>query len=136
MRRHSDPVSVRQIIAFSLTIAAALALLLAPFHVEVHVTNGGPEQVTASTLLETEGPSILVPLLIPAALTGLPLLLKVPARKYASIGTTATLATFVVIASASIGWFYIPSLAAALAALLVPSRSRPDPLTFVPQEEE
>jgi hypothetical protein len=124
MRRQSDPESVRQIIAFSLTIAAALVLLLAPFHVVVHLTNDGSEQISASTLLETEGPSILVPLLVPAALTGLPLLLKAPARKYACIVTTAALATFILIASASIGWFYIPALAAALAALLVPSRSR------------
>jgi len=124
VRRHSDPERVRQIIAFALTIAAALVLLLAPFYVEVHLTNAGPEQVTTSNLLETAGPSILVPLLIPAALTGLPLLLKAPARKYASIVTTAALATFVLIASASIGWFYIPALVAALAALLVPSRSR------------
>lgn len=127
MRRHSDPERVRQITSFALTIAAALVLVLAPFHVEVHLTNDGPEQISTSTLLETEGPSILVPLLIPAALTGLPLLLKAPARKYAAIATTVALATFIVISSASIGWFFIPALAAALAALLVPSRSRRAP---------
>ncbi|WP_426976958.1 hypothetical protein ACQCSU_19625 [Pseudarthrobacter sp. O4] len=64
----------------------------------------------------------MVPLLIPVALTGLPLLLRGRAQVYASVATTVALAIFTVIASASIGWFYVPALAAALASLLAPSR--------------
>ncbi|WP_456505852.1 hypothetical protein [Arthrobacter sp. UYCu723] len=117
-----DPKSVRQIIAFSLTIAVALVFLLVPVYSEVKLINGGPDQVTTSTLLETVGPSVLVPLLIPVALTGLPLVLRGRAQVYASVTTTVALAIFTVIASASIGWFYVPALAAALASLLAPSR--------------
>ncbi|MGY2747297.1 hypothetical protein ACVWZ8_004414 [Arthrobacter sp. UYCu723] len=122
MRRRLDPKSVRQIIAFSLTIAVALVFLLVPVYSEVKLINGGPDQVTTSTLLETVGPSVLVPLLIPVALTGLPLVLRGRAQVYASVTTTVALAIFTVIASASIGWFYVPALAAALASLLAPSR--------------
>jgi hypothetical protein len=53
MRRHWHPMSIRQTIAFSLTIAVALVALLVPQYVNVRLTNDGPEQVTTSTLLET-----------------------------------------------------------------------------------
>lgn len=122
MRRRSDAKSVRQIIAFSLTIAAAIALLLVPIYNTVKLTNDGPDEVAASTLLEIVGPYIFVPLLIPVALTGLPLLLRGPAQNYASVATAVALAIFALIASATIGWFYVPALAAALASILAPSR--------------
>lgn len=124
MRRRSDPKRVRQIVAFSLTIATSLVLLLVPLYIEVKLIDGGPEQVSTSTLLETVGPSIFVPLLIPLALTGLPLLLSGRARDYGSVANTVALAIFIVIGSASIGWFYVPAMTAAVAALAVPSRRR------------
>jgi len=118
MRRRSDPKSVRQIIAFSLAVAASLVLLLVPVYSTVKLTNDGPDQVTGSTLLEIAGPYIFVPLLIPVALTGLPLLLRGPSQSYASVATTVALAIFTLLASATIGWFYVPALAAALVALV------------------
>ncbi|MDR6415532.1 hypothetical protein [Pseudarthrobacter sulfonivorans] len=57
-----------------------------------------------------------MPLLIPVALTALPLLIRGRALIPVSVATTVTLVVFVVIASASIGWFYLPALAAAVAA--------------------
>jgi hypothetical protein len=122
MRRRSEPKNVRQIIAFSLTVAAALVVLLVPLYSGVQVTNDGPEQVTASTLLEIAGPRVFVPVLIPVALTGLPLLLRGRAQQYASVGTTIALAIFTLIAFATIGWFYVPALAAALTSALASSR--------------
>lgn len=121
MRRGSEPKSVRQKIAFLLTIAAALVLLLVPVYSGVGLTNGGPGQVISLTLFEVVGPYIFVPLLIPIALTGLPLLLRGRAQNYASIATTVALAIFTLIASAAIGWFYVPALAAALASILASS---------------
>ncbi|MDQ0076348.1 hypothetical protein [Arthrobacter oryzae] len=118
MRSRWDPKRVRQAIAFSLTIAVGLALLLVPLYSGVAVTNEGPAQVTTSTLLETVGPTVVFPLLIPVVLTGLPLPLRGRARRYASIATAAALAIFIAIASATIGWFYVPALAAAIAALV------------------
>ena len=69
-RRRWHPMSIRQIIAFSLTIAVALVALLVPLYVNIRLANDGPEQITTLTLFETVGPSIFVPLLIPVALTG------------------------------------------------------------------
>ncbi|MDQ1595961.1 MAG: hypothetical protein QOH40_2517 [Arthrobacter pascens] len=122
MLRRSDPKNVRQIIAFSLTVAAAMMVLLVPLYSGVKVTNDGPEHVTTSTLLDIVGLPILVPLLIPVALTGLPLLLRERPQKYASVATTVALAIFALLASATIGWFYVPALAAALASVLASSR--------------
>jgi len=42
-----------------------------------------------------------------------------------SVVTTAALAGFVLIGSASIGWFYLPALTAAVAAVTVSIGSRP-----------
>lgn len=122
MRRRSDPKSGRQKIAFLLTITAALVLLLVPSYRGVRLSDDGPEQVVSLTLLEVVGPYIFVPLLIPVALTGLPLLLRGRARNYASVATTVALAIFTLIASATIGWFYVPALAAALASVLASSK--------------
>lgn len=85
---------------------------------QVKLASGGPEQVSHPTLLETVGPSIFVPLLIPVALTALPLLTRGRARTPVSVATTFALVVFVVIGSASIGWFHVPALAAAVAAVV------------------
>lgn len=124
MKHDSDRKHVLQIVAFTLTISAALVVLLVPGYMEMRLTNDGPEQVKALTLLEAVGPSIFVPLLIPVALTGLPLLLTGRARNGASIATTVALAIFTVVGSASIGWFYLPATIAAFIALFSSSRKR------------
>ena len=126
-RRRWHPMSIRQIIAFSLTIAVALVALLVPLYVNVRLANDGSEQITTPTLFETVGPSIFVPLLIPVALTGLPLLLTGRAQRYASVATTVALAFFTIIGSATIGWFYVPALAAAVASVVARPESRGTP---------
>ena len=118
MKRHLDSRNVRQVLAVSLAIVASLVLLLVPMYTQVKVTSGAPAQVSHPTLLETSGPSIFVPLLIPVTLTVLPLLIRGRARTPVSVATTAALVVFVVIGSASIGWFYVPALAAAVAAVV------------------
>jgi hypothetical protein len=67
--------------------------------------------------------SIFVPLLIPVALTGVPLLTG-HARNGAWIATTVALAIFSVVGSASIGWFYLPATIAAFIALFSSSGKR------------
>ena len=124
MKRRPDPKNVRQIIAVSLTVVTSLVLLLVPAYTEVKLTTGGIEQTRYLTLLEVVGPSVFVPLLIPVALTALPLLLRGRARTQVSVATAVALALFIVIGSASIGWFYVPALTAAVAALVAPAGSR------------
>jgi hypothetical protein len=99
-------------------MAASLVLLIVPMYTQVKVTSGGPEQVSHPTLLETNGPSVLVSLLIPVVLTALPLLIGGRARTPVSVAATVALVIFVIIGSASIGWFYIPALTAAVAAVV------------------
>lgn len=118
MKRHLDSKNVRQVLALSLAIMASLVLLLVPMYTQVKLTSGGPEQVSHPTLVETVGPSIFVPLLIPVALTALPLLTRGRTRTPVSVATTVVLVVFVVIGSASIGWFYVPAMAAAVAAVV------------------
>lgn len=125
MERHRDSRDIRQVLAISLAILASSVLLMVPMHTQAKVTAGGLEQVKHLTLLELVGPSILVPLLIPMVLTALPLLTRGRARTSVSVVTTAALAGFVLIGSASIGWFYVPALAAAVAAVIVSIGSRP-----------
>jgi hypothetical protein len=125
MERHRDSRDVRQVLAVSLAIVASSVVLLVPTYSQAKVTAGGLEQVKHLTLLELIGPSILVPLLIPVVLTALPLLIRGRARASVSVVTTAALASFVLIGSASIGWFYAPALAAAVAAVIVSIGSRP-----------
>lgn len=124
MKRRLNPRNLRQIIAASLAMTASLVLLLVPVYTQVELTGSGPGRISQSTLLETVGPSLFVPLLIPVALTALPLLMRERARTQASVATTAGLAVFVVIGSASIGWFYVPALAAAIAAVAASKSSR------------
>jgi hypothetical protein len=124
MKHHLDSRNVRQVLALSLAIVASLVLLFVPMYTQAKVTSGGPEQVSHPTLLETNGPSVFVALLIPVALTALPLLIRGRARTPVSVATAVALIVFVVIGSGSIGWFYVPALAAAVAAVVASTGSQ------------
>ena len=130
MNHRPVPARVLQGVAFALTIAVALAVLLIPLvtsetYVEGPGIPDGPVVTEHLTLLEVTGPAIFVPLLIPVLLTGLPLLIRGKAWRGLSIAATVLLAVFTVIGSASIGWFYLPALLASAGALLVRPTKRP-----------
>jgi hypothetical protein len=88
------------------------------------------ERITTAhrTLLEANGPGVLVPMLIPVVLTALPLLRFVSAtRRRLEVISAMLLLVFVVVGALSIGLFYAPSamamlIAAALAASVQPGR--------------
>ena len=124
MKHHLDSWNVRQLLAVSLGIVASVVLLQVPVYIRMKVTSGGPGEISHSTMLETNGPSVFVALLIPVALTALPLLLRGRARTSVSVATTVALVVFVVIGSGSIGWFYVPALAAAVAAVVASTGSQ------------
>ncbi|MFF5790801.1 hypothetical protein ACFY5D_02015 [Paeniglutamicibacter sp. NPDC012692] len=117
MKRRYDRRLVLQAVAFTLAITASLVLLLIPGYTEVTQSSDGPEQVTTSTLLETVGPWIFVPLLIPVVLTGLPLVFRGRSNIYASVAAAIALAIFTVLGALSIGWFYLPATGVAFIAL-------------------
>jgi len=123
MKRHWDSISSSQALAVSLAVVASVVLLVVPLYTLVNITSAGPQQISHQTLLETVGPPVLGSLLIPVTLTALPLLIHGRTRTLVSIPTTVALVVFVVIGSASIGFFYIPALAAAVAAAVSPMES-------------
>lgn len=117
MKRHPHPNPGLQILAFMLTIAAGLVVLFVPLMAEVKVSNDEPERIRYVTLLSVMGWSIFVPLRVPVALAGLPLLLAGRMRKWASVATAIGLTFFAFIGSVSIGWFYLPAAIVAFMAL-------------------
>nr|WP_172684766.1 hypothetical protein [Arthrobacter rhombi] len=130
MDHRPAPTRALQGVAFALTIAVAVAVLLIPLVTsETYVEGPGipdsPPVTEHLTLLEETGPAIFVPLLIPVLLTGIPLLIRGKPWKGVSIAATVLLAIFTVIGSASIGWFYLPALLASAGALLVRPTARP-----------
>lgn len=80
MRQHPNPVDTRQASAAALAAAASLALLILPLYAEVEISAGGPGRAMYSTLLETVGPPVFLPILVPVVLTSLPFLARGRAR--------------------------------------------------------
>lgn len=117
-----SPARVLQVVALTFAVAAALAVLFLPGGVEITKTSDGRQYIEEPTLFQTLGPHIFVPLLIPLLLTCAPLLFTGRGWKGVSIAATVALAVFSVIGSASIGWFYLPALLAAVAALFLPNQ--------------
>ena len=118
---------VLQIVAFVFTIAAALVVIFLPGSIEVSQDSTGRQAVTTPTLIQSSGGAILVPLLIPVILTVIPLLVRNRGWQATSIVATVILAVFAIIASASIGMFYLPAVVAAVTSLFIPSRKRIKP---------
>lgn len=109
---------VAQIAAFVFVIAATLAAILLPSSVRMNITNAGSPKIETPTLLEIHPPTVLIPLAIPLVLTLIPLLFRGKRWRIVSIVCVVLLALFTVIASASVGWFYIPAFLAGLVAVL------------------
>ncbi len=118
-------------VAFVLSVVAAAVLLLAPFGSRQTAvsTTAGDQQVTVvdrSSLLEHEGPPVLVPLAVPVVLT----LVGMAAgrfRRARPVRTIAAglLAAFVVLGAMSIGFFFLPSaVALGVAAARTPGSPR------------
>jgi hypothetical protein len=85
-----------------------------------------------TSLLVVEGWWVLVPLSVPVVLSALPLLARSPGtRRRLGLVGCVLLVTFSVVASLSIGMFYLPAAAALLAAALIPPR-RVGPLPSEP----
>lgn len=113
---------VAQIVAFFLAIAAAIAVVVLPGWIEVSQSDDGQQTITASTLLDAVGPQILLWLVIPVTLTGIALLVRSARVQLVLIVTTILLGVFCVVASASIGWFFLPAFVAQVVSLFLPPR--------------
>jgi hypothetical protein len=120
------PVTTRQRIALGvglvLGLLPALGLLVIPMYGIVTTTmrtGGAPTSSSgAASLLEVEGPSVLVPLALPLMLVMAPMLARRASERRAITRLAAILMTvFVVAGSFTIGLFFLPAAIALWAAI-------------------
>jgi hypothetical protein len=121
-----------------LAVVATGALLVIPALREERVSSnpsGGTIRSTQSTtLVQSQGRRMLVPLAIPVALAGVPLAFgRTRWRREALIAAGALLVIFVVLSLPSIGLFYLPAMVAMIAAATV--SGRPAGVSSGPVEE-
>jgi DMSO reductase anchor subunit len=120
--------TVLQVAACLLAAAGSAAALLLPVMTQETVSNSPgttPEHtVEQLTLLQTHPPTVLIPLAVPLLLTLVPLLMPRRAAWPAAVVCTILLFGFIVLAIASVGSFYLPALAAALTAVVLPRTTR------------
>ncbi|MGH9021713.1 MAG: hypothetical protein ACRDV9_01205 [Acidimicrobiia bacterium] len=108
--------------ALVLAVAAAVLLTLLPMSSSSSVTVSGEPgggtvtRTTTSTLLENEGASILAVLAVPIAFAGAGLLAARRSRRRVLTAVTVLYGTGVVLALASVGIFFLPSLGALIVA--------------------
>jgi hypothetical protein len=106
-----------QVVALGLSMLASLVLLVIPaFGGTSASSEGGGEITHATTLLESEGPRVLLVLLIPVVLTLVPLLVRGRGRGPVSVLAALLLGAGALVGLASIGAFYLPALIFAIAA--------------------
>lgn len=115
---------ILQLVALTLAVAGALAVLLLPGYLEVTESADGTAQVDSATILEVAGPWYLLVLTIPVALTALPLFARGRAWQPLAVACVVLLTTFIAIGMFSIGWYFIFAWAVAVASLFLPARSR------------
>jgi hypothetical protein len=114
------------VVSFALALGASVALLFVPSGTEVSACLAPATGASASaptpacrtsvshpSLLDVEGPRVLVPLAIPVAVAGLALgLRRSRISRAAAIAAGCLLFAFVVLGAFSIGVFYMPSAVA------------------------
>ncbi len=100
-------------VAFTLAALASVVLLFLPVYSTVTTTAAGVRTEDTATLWAVNGPWILVPLALPVLLTAAIALAQGRGGLVISILCTIVLTGFTVLALASIGMFYVPSLVVA-----------------------
>ena len=113
---------VAQLIAFALATMAAIAVLFVPSYTTAISDSDGNETIRSSTVWEVNGPTFLLVMAIPIAITILPLLVRGPSWPAVSVIAAVLIGLFAVIGSLSIGFYFIPAVAAELVAVFLPSR--------------
>jgi hypothetical protein len=109
------------------TVSSALGLVLAsipvsiawlPLTTESSISDGSPEVTVHRSLIDSEGVSVLIPLLIPVVLAAVPVLMREGRRaQLARVFSAALLGVGVFLAILSVWWFYVPALLAMVMAV-------------------
>lgn len=112
-----------QIAALVLVAVAATVVVFVPLSTEVTSDSNGNETTAAVSLLQSMGPSVLLIVAIPIAISALPLFSRGRSWMVLSIVSAALLWTFAVLGLLSIGVFFIPGAILSLIAACIPARS-------------
>lgn len=111
-----------QHVALVLAVAAALLLAIAPTGSSESVTTDSTGTVTESvshtTLVQSQGPGVLIVLAIPVVLTLAPLLVPPRLRRTVGLVCAVLLAALVILGALTIGIWFMPALIATLVASL------------------
>jgi hypothetical protein len=99
-------------VSFGLAIAAVVFLLVWPVY-----SGFNNAQPTRATLLQVNGPHILIPVMLPVFVTGIPLLFR---KQSVRITAAILMVGFAIISGFSIGLFYLPAAAVMVLAACAP----------------
>lgn len=115
------------LLPFALSLLAALVLLVIPTGRQESVSISSTGEITrhsrSTTLVQSDGWSVLVPLAVPAAFAGVPLALRRTRwRRGALVAASVLLLAFVVAGLFSIGVFYLPAAVAMVTAAILDGR--------------
>ncbi len=128
MPRREDAGHVAAIVSFGLALAATAVLAAAPLGSRQEAVLNSPNdessgRVERVSLLEHEGPSVLLLLAVPAVIAALGVVAShSPARKAVRATSAGLLVAFVFLGLMSIGVFYLPS---AVAMMVATAKTRP-----------
>jgi hypothetical protein len=107
-------------VAFALAVAGAVYALVVPVYMGYRESDGR-RTIEHRTLLQVNGPYILIPLFFPLLLILLPLLFP---KQWLRIVVAVLIDLFVFIAGMSIGFFYAPAAFLMLLAACVDDSAR------------
>lgn len=133
--RHSwrvNSLTLANVSAFALALTASVLLLVAPVYKSVSssaAVRGASSRTETTkssevTLLEQNGPAVLVALIAPALITLLPLLVRRSARRPWLLASAITLTVLCFLAGFSIGLLYLPAAVALWIATALSSRTQ------------
>jgi hypothetical protein len=115
------------LLPFVLALLAVVLLLVIPTGREESVSISSTGEITrhsrSTTLVQSDGWSVLVPLAVPVAIAGVPLALRRTRwRRGALVAASVLLLAFVVAGLLSIGVYYLPAAVAMETAAIVDGR--------------
>lgn len=117
------PRRIVQIVALSFALTTSVLLLFLPSGVSETVTIGADgtaiTETVRTTLVEENGPGVILPLSVPVIAAALPLASLRGNPRALAVVSTAAIGLFIVISMFSVGVFYAPTFGAALLAVFL-----------------
>jgi hypothetical protein len=108
-----------------LTVAASMLLAFLPVYSGATSDSNGTSTETSATLVQVNGPSVMVLLAIPIAISLLPLFARGRAWQPLSITAAILLGFAAFLGILSIGIFFVPAMIVEVAAAFLPTHATP-----------